>query len=208
MRGLLVAGLLLSLVLSGCSFETHRPEESDGAEGDGDGGAGDGGNGSGTQPASGDEGDSGVLDITIESDGAAVLEVPFPTLDSCRSPEHWMEGGASVDGAVPELRDAGGDRTGRVLALSTRSERAEWSVQIPLGDACQTLRYDPWSIDPDADNGTVEVRVAEGSVSLVTVLVRRVRDGSGEAVMYEGTPSGDGWTALPEKATIPIGHAG
>jgi hypothetical protein len=93
------------------------------------------------------------------------------------------------------------------LALSTRSERSEWSVQIELGPECQTFRYDPWSIDPDADNGTVEVRVTEGEVSLVTVLVRRVRDGTGEAVLYEGTPSGDGWTALAEKTTFPIGQA-
>lgn len=202
MRTFLLAGLLLSLVLSGCSVDTHRPGDS--AE-DGDG-AGDGAGGSADEPTSAPEGDSGVLDITIESDGAAVVEVPFPTLDSCRSPEDWMRGGASVDGAVPELREPTGDRSGKVLALSTMAGRAEWSVQIELGPACQTFRYDPWSIDPDTDNGTVEVHVTHGQVSLVTVLVRRVRDGQGEAVMYEGTPSGDGWSALAEKTTVPIGN--
>ncbi|HJQ94023.1 MAG TPA: hypothetical protein VJ874_07060 [Candidatus Thermoplasmatota archaeon] len=203
MRSLLVAGLLLSLATAGCSYETGRPDDSGG--GGGDGGGGDG-NGSDDGPPPEPESDSGVLDITIESDGTATLEVPFPTLDSCRSPEDWMAGGASVEGAVPELRDATGDRSGRVLALSTRSERAEWSVQIPLGPPCATFRHDPWSIDPDAENGTVEVQVTEGSVSMVTVLVRRVRDGSGEAVFYEGAPSGSGWTALPEKTTVPIGE--
>lgn len=202
MRSLLLAALLLGLVLSGCSYETGRPDDDgDGGEGGGDGGGG----GSDDGPPAEDEDDSGVFNIVIESDGAAVVEVPFPTLDSCRSPDDWMAGGANVEGAVPELRDATGDRTGKVLALSTRDARAEWSVQIPLGDACQTLRYDPWSIDPDAENGTVEVHVTEGQVSLVTVLVRRVRDNSGEAVMYEGTPSGNGWTALAEKTTVPIG---
>jgi hypothetical protein len=200
---LLAVGLLLTVVLAGCSYETGRPDD----DGDGgDGGNGDGG-GSTVEPTPGPESDSGVLDVTIQSDGAATLEVPFPSLDSCRTPEHWMAGGASVDGAVPELREATGGRTGQVLALGTRSERAEWSVQIELGPACQPLRYDPWSIDPDAENGTVEVRVTAGEVSMVTVLVRRVRDGSGEAVLYEGAP-GEGWTALAEKATVPVGQAG
>src|SRR5688500_6684717 len=118
MRALLVAGRLLSLAVAGCSYETGRPD--DGGEGGGDGGGGDGGSDDG--PTAEPESDSGVLSITLESDGAATIEVPFPPLDSCRSPEDWMEGGASVEGAVPELRDATGDRSGRVLALSPRSE--------------------------------------------------------------------------------------
>ena len=197
----LAAGVLIAVVLAGCSSESGRP--------DGDGVGGDGGNGGGStvEPTAEPESDSGVLDVTIQSDGAATIEVPFPTLDSCRTPEHWMAGGASADGVVPELREATGERAGQVLALSTRDERAEWSVQIELGPACQTLRYDPWSIDPDAENGTVEVRLTAGEVSLVTVLVRRVRDGSGEAVLYEGVP-GEGWTALAHKATVPVGQTG
>jgi hypothetical protein len=203
MRFIVAAVCLTTLALSGCSVDTHRPDDGDDA---GSGNGGDGADGSDDGPTAEPEDDSGVLDITIESDGAAVVEVPFPTLDSCRSPQAWMEGGASVEGAVPELRDPTGDRTGKVLALTTMAERAEWSVQIELGPVCNTLRYDPWSIDPDADNGTVEVHVTQGEVSLVTVLVRRVRDGSGEAVMYEGTPAGDDWTFLPEKTTVPIGQ--
>ena len=206
MRALLVAVLLSSLVLSGCSYKTGRPDDSgDGGDGAGNGDGGD--NGSDGPPPTEEE-DSGVLNIVVESNGAAVIEVPFPTLDSCRAPEDWMAGEANVEGAVPELRDATGDRTGRVLALSLRDTRAEFSVQIPLGDACQTLRYDPWSIDPDAEDGAAEVHVTEGDVSLVTVLVRRVRDGSGEAVMYEGTPPRGEWTALPEKANVPVGTTG
>ncbi|MHB1261085.1 MAG: hypothetical protein ACYC2H_05155 [Thermoplasmatota archaeon] len=189
MRSLLVAGLLVSLTLAGCSFDTHRP---------------DGPGPTTSEPTPEPEGDSGVLNIVIESDGSAVVEVPFPHLDSCRAPEDWMSGEPNVEGAVPDLRNATGDRAGRVLVLQTRAERAEWSVQVPLGPACATLRYDPWSIDPDLEDGRVEVHVTEGDVTLVTVLVRRVRDGAGEATLFEGQPTGNGWTPLPQKAVIPV----
>lgn len=189
MRDSLLVGLVVSLAFAGCTVETHRPD------------------GTATptpEPTSGPEGDSGVLDVTVESDGAATLEVPFPNLDSCRSPEDWMGAEPSVTGAVPDLRDATGNRSGRVLVLQTRAERAEWSVQIPLGPACQTFRHDPWSIDPDLDDGRVEVHVTAGDVSLVTVLVRRVRDGAGEATLFEGEPAVGAWTALPQKAVVPV----
>ncbi|MFA5944258.1 MAG: hypothetical protein WC876_07325 [Candidatus Thermoplasmatota archaeon] len=183
-----LAALLLGVLLAGCTFDTHRPTTVTPTP----------------EPTPEPEGDSGVMDVTIESDGSAVVEIPFSHLDSCRSAEDWMAGQASVEGAVPDLRNATGNRTGRVLVLATRAERAEWSVQIPLGPACQTFRYDPWSIDPDRDDGTVEVRVTQGDVSLVTVLVRRFRDGAGEATLYEGQPTDNAWTALPQKAVVPI----
>jgi hypothetical protein len=186
--------VLLSLALAGCSVDTHRPKDGDDGSSSGDGGDGDS---SDDGSSAGPEEDSAVFQVTVSSDGAAVVEVPFPTLDSCRSPEHWMEGQPSVQGAIPELREVTGDRTGKVLALSTRAQEAEWWVQIAPGPTCQTFRYDPWSIEPDADNGTLEVRVTQGQVANVTVLVRQVRDGVGHATRYEGTPSGNGWTALP-----------
>jgi hypothetical protein len=47
----------------------------------------------------------------------------------------------------------------------------------------------------------VEVRVTQGEVSSITVLVRRVRDGAGEAMLSEGQPAGSGWTALDGRET-------
>src|SRR5688572_95791 len=125
MKALLALGVLLAATaLAGCSVDTHRP--------DGSGSPGTESDESSGPPAQPEE-DSGVLDITVESDGAATLEVPFPSLDSCRAPEDWMGGEPSVQGAVPDLRNATGGRSGRVLVLSTVSETSEWSVQIPLG---------------------------------------------------------------------------
>lgn len=189
MRSLL-APLLLCLALAGCSVDTHRPDSPASSSG-------------APETTAPPEGDGAVFDITLETDGAATIEVPFPTMDSCRAPEHWMDAEPAVDGAVPSLANATGDRTGRVLVLTTRAAHAEWSAQIDLGPACQTLRYDPWSIDPDAEDGALEVHVTSGTVSSVQVVVRHVRDGCGEAVLHEGAP-GDGWTAL-ESRSVPVG---
>lgn len=191
MRATLVLALLSGLSLAGC-YDTHRPGD-EGGDGDGDG------------PTPEPEGDTGVLQVLFQATGETTLEVPFPTLDSCRAPQHWMEGEPSVDGARHDLRNVTGDRDGTVLVLtSVGSGQVSWMVQIPLGPACQTFRYDPWSVDPDPDGETVDVRVPEGAASSVSVLVRRVRDGSGEATLYEGNVTAGGWTPLPGR-TIPVG---
>jgi hypothetical protein len=192
MRAILLLALLSGLSLSGC-YDTHRP---------GDGGDG-GGDGDGPTPEP--ESDTGVLQVLFQATGPTTLEVPFPTLDSCRGPQDWMAGQPSVDGARHDLGNITGDRTGSVLVLTAvASGPVSWMVQIPLGPACQTLRYDPWSIDPDPEGETVDVRVTEGEASSVSVLVRRVRDGSGEATMYEGNVTAGTWTPLPGR-TIPVG---
>jgi hypothetical protein len=191
---LLAVVILAAVAFAGCSYDTHRPDGEDGQGGD------DG-------PTAEPEGDSGVLQVLFEATGPTTLEVPFPTLDSCRSPEDWLAGEPTVQGARQELRNASGDRTGRVLALTAvGSGSVSWMVQIPLGPACQTLRYDPWSIDPDPEADTVEVRATEGQASTVSVLVRRVRDGIGEATNYEGNATTGTWTALQGR-TVPIGQA-
>jgi hypothetical protein len=191
MRSVLAVVLFVSLALAGCSIDTHRPDPT---------------TSSGPEPAtpSEPEGDSGVLDIVFESGATATVQVPFPTLDSCRSPEDWMGGEPTLQNTRPELLQVDGDRSGRVLSLASQEPgRAEFSVQIELGPACQTFRYDPWTIDPDRDDGSVEVRVTQGEVSSLTVLVRRVRDGAGEAALYEGNPTGTDWTAL-EGRSVPV----
>src|SRR5688500_13406725 len=112
MKAVLALGLFLAATaLAGCSVDTHRPgDASDGTPEDSGPGA--------TAPPSEPEEDTGVLHVAFEAVGPATLEVPFPTLDSCRAPEDWMGGGPTVSGAVPELRNVTGDRAGGVLALA------------------------------------------------------------------------------------------
>jgi hypothetical protein len=189
--------LALAVALAGCSMDTGRP---DGPTGTGDGG----------QPTvtAEPEPDGAVFQVAFRAGGEAALEVPFPHLDACLQPEHWMNGTAGVQGAVPELRDAGEGRTGRVLVLRAQGAgEVQWQSQVPLADhpRCETLRYDPWSVDPDPEGESVEVR-ASGDVAELTVLARWVRGGCGNATLYEGAPSGGGWSALAGR-TIPAGCA-
>lgn len=168
------------------------------------GGGGGGGSTSGdtTGPVREPEDDNGVLHVTFEAGGTSTLEVPFPSLDACLTPENWMAGNITGN-AETELRDASDGRSGKVLALAGTGS-VSWSSQIALGPPCQTLgfRYDPWSIDPDAADGTTEARVSSGSVAQASVLVRYVRDTCGNATLYEGEP-GSGWTAFTGR-TIPV----
>lgn len=155
----------------------------------------------GTAAPADPDGDSAVLYVAFCSRGPATLEVPFPHLDSCLAPEDWMAGDVAVAGNAT-VREAGDGRSGRVLALSGEGQ-ASWTSQVALGPACATLRHDPWSVDPDPADGTVEVRAAAGDVTAPSVLVRWVRGGCGNATLHEGE-AGSGWSALTGR-TAPIG---
>lgn len=194
MRAALALPLLVAIALAGCSGDTHRPPAST------------------SQAPSGTvepEPDSAVLQVAFHANATVTLEIPFPHLDSCLQPEHWMNGTARTEGAVPELRDASAGRTGRVLSLAAPGAGdVQWMSELALADhaPCQPIRYDPWSTEPDPQDGTVDVHAdgAEGVVSGLTVLVRAVRGGCGNATLYEGAPTAGGWGALSGR-TIPAG---
>jgi hypothetical protein len=198
MRAALAPLLLLAVALAGCSVDTHRPS------------ANGGGSGSGHEPTGTvePEPDNAVFQVAFHANGGATLQVPFPHLDSCLQPEHWMNGTVKVEGAVPELRDASPDRSGRVLSLAAQGAGdVQWQSQLPLAGhpQCQTLRYDPWSTEPDPQGEAVDV-LAAGDVSGVSVLVRWVRGDCGNATLYEGAVSDGSWSALAGR-TIPAGCA-
>jgi hypothetical protein len=194
MRAALALPLLLAVALAGCSVDTHRPPAS---------------TSQGPIPSAEPEPDGAVLQVAFRANATVTVEVPFPHMDSCLQPEHWMNGTTRADGAVPELREASGERSGRVLALAAPGAGdVQWQAEVPLAEhpPCQTLRYDPWSTEPDPQDGTVDVR-ADGDASGITVLVRWVRGGCGNATLYEGAATADGWSALPGR-TIPAGGCG
>jgi hypothetical protein len=188
MRRSLPASSLVALVLlAGCSG----------------GGTGDGGPTTSQEPSEPlpPEEDNGVFHVAFTADSPATLEVPFPHLDSCMAPQDWMAGNVTFAGGTAELRNATDGRTGHVLALSGQGQ-VSWSSQAALKPVCNTLRYDPWSVDPDPADGTVDVRAAEGTVTAPSVLVRWVRDNCGNATLYEGE-AGSGWSSLQGRV-IPV----
>lgn len=161
------------------------------------GGAGDGSGSGGTTTVADtprpEEDDSGVFHVQFDAQGEATLEIPFPTLDTCRTPEHWMGGNLTTNGQAV-VREATDGRAGPVLAL-TGAGSVAWSSQIVLGDVCNTLGYDPWTTDPDPEGEAVEARVTAGSVTAASAVVRIARSNCLDAVFYEGQPVG-AWTAL------------
>src|SRR5688572_27397225 len=83
-------------------------------------GWGGGDDGQGVGPTSNppvDEDDNAVFYVLFEASEESTIEVPFPTLDSCRAPEQWM-GGTLTGDAVAAVRAADEGREGPVLALT------------------------------------------------------------------------------------------
>lgn len=206
MRAWPVAAVVSLVLLAGCF----------GGGGDGGGPSGDPSpttSASACQPAAGErsttrgpsapmspEDDNGVFYVAFCSEGPATLEVPFPHLDACMAPQDWMAGDLSVAGNAT-VRDAGDGRAGQVLALSGEGQ-VSFTSQVALKEPCATLRHDPWSVDPDPADGTVEVRAAAGEVDSPSVLVRWMREGCGNATLHEGE-AGAGWSALAGRS-VPV----
>jgi hypothetical protein len=159
---------------------------------------------SSTPPPPEPEGDNAVFLVMFDSEGPATVEVPFPTMDSCRAPPHWMEGNVTSQGATVALGNASDGRSGLVLQVSG-SGNVSWSSQVEAGPQCMTFRYDPWSVDPDPEGESVDVRATQGSPADVSVLVRLVRQGCANATLYEG-PVAASWSALTGR-TLPTSCA-
>lgn len=194
MRATLAFPLLLAAALAGCG-DTHRPPADHG---------GDGGPTGTVAP----EPDSAVFQVAFRASAGATVEVPFPHLDACVQPGDWMNGTAEAQGVVPALRDASEGRTGRVLELTAPAAgEAQWESRLDLAahPPCQTLRFDPWSTEPEPQGDSVDV-LARGEVSELTVLVRLVRGGCGNATLHEGTAQDGSWSTLAGR-TIPAGCA-
>lgn len=122
--------------------------------------------------------------ITVQ--GAAVVEAPFPHLDRCLSPDDWRPG---LD---PNLTLVQGER-GWVLHLANASGQA--SIDYTAKPKCETFRFDPWSIDPDPTNATLDVWAsAAAHVDVQTMYA--LADGWCWTTQHDVGDVGPGWTAL------------
>ncbi len=133
-----------------------------------------------------------AVHLLVTTDGAGRIGVPFPHLDRCLSAEDW---GGAWDRQAPTtlVTSDRGDVVQLVAAASSSSER----VLNLTKPTCQTFRYDPWSIEPDPKDGTLEVQADRAIGITVTV---RTSDGGGcwTATLYSGATAA-GWTTLTSK---------
>lgn len=120
--------------------------------------------------------------IDIASPGPFAIAVPFPHLDWCLGPDAWLVGTRTLDGVGnAEWREI--DR-GDVLWVDGDGGPAafhELTLNVTMRGRCQTLRYDPWSIEPDLANGTAEAFGASQRGRILT--------GYGNATTTEDTPT-------------------
>lgn len=153
--------------------------------------------------------DSILLDIQMTGTGAYAVGVPYPHGLWCLTGDDWLEGMQETQKLDSHsVRDV--DR-GKVLWLEGHdASKFTASIDVSNRSECQTLREDPWSIDPDPAEDTVEVH-SEQAVKF-TIYVRTARgvcdDPEADAQqvvrvqMFEGEASG-GWSTLPEKFDQP-----
>lgn len=138
--------------------------------------------------------DSILIDVHAVGQGSTEVGVPFPHGAWCLTGDDWLEGMQETR-SLEEFSVRGVDR-GQVLWLQGRDDsRFVSRVDVTNRTPCETLRYDPWSIDPDPAEATVEV-TSQDAVSF-TIYVRTARGGCVDLRQYAGDADG-GWTTLPE----------
>jgi hypothetical protein len=133
--------------------------------------------------------------LVVDVSGAGGVGVPFPHGAWCLQPSEWnltISGGASA-----ELRQV--DR-GTVLWVDNVGQGAvQASIDVKGRATCQTLRYDPWSIEPDPAEDTVDV--TSDVIGLdVEVQVQDVDGSCFNATVYRGDTR-DGWATLQGQTT-------
>lgn len=142
---------------------------------------------------------SATLYLHADDVAAFTLDVPFPHLDRCFSQEDWRAG--IQPGPAGNLSLVEGERGG-VLRL-TGSGDLERSARVWLDDKppCQTLRYDPWSSEPDPADGTLDLR-ASGSANVRVVLsVSKEDPYCWGWTSFEGAVA-SGWTTLTAQESM------
>lgn len=138
------------------------------------------------------------LFINGEGNGSYAVGVPFPHGSWCLQPEDWKLDSSTIN-ATLEVREV--DR-GTVLWLTGHDQSYGSAHIVVEGRAtCQTLgfRYDPWSIEPDPADETVEVQV-EGSASRIEVTVADAEGACSNATAY-AAPVAAGWSVLAQTFT-------
>lgn len=131
--------------------------------------------------------------FAVHVDANVTVGVPLPHLDRCLAPEAWAAGTATARDAKWHLQAV--DR-GTVLWVEAAGPG---SVQLRIGledhPPCQTFRYDPWSVEPDPADGTLEVQGAAGAAGLKVEVLEWV-GACGDASSYAGAVGGMGWQVL------------
>ena len=138
--------------------------------------------------------DSLLFDIQASGQGAFEVGVPFPHGAWCLTGDDWLEGMQETKSLEEyTVRDV---ERGKVLWLKGHDDsRFVSRVDLSNRTECQTLRYDPWSIDPDPADDKIEVS-SEQAVTF-TIYMRTARSACVDLRQYAGEASG-GWTTLPE----------
>ncbi|MEA3191105.1 MAG: hypothetical protein QOD77_1687 [Thermoplasmata archaeon] len=173
-----------ALLLAGCSGD--GPSSST-APGTGRGTA----TGTSTATSSDDDGAEGIFLVTV--DGPLDVGVPLPHLDRCMAPQDWAAGAATAVNATWRLLTV--NRGTLLQVTATGPAIVHLKADLSGKPKCQTLRYDPWSIDPDPADGTVEVQAGQGSAHMAVVV--HVVDGRCTTVTaYNGTVATPGWHTL------------
>ncbi|HUR61823.1 MAG TPA: hypothetical protein VM286_05600 [Candidatus Thermoplasmatota archaeon] len=133
-----------------------------------------------------------ALEVFGFGEGDYSVGVPLPHGSWCLQPEQWVLRG-DADNAVAELRQA--DR-GTVMWITAHgSSHIGWRINVTDVPACQPIRHDPWSIEPDPADGRVEVQ-AEGAAR-ITVAVSEPDGACAPVTHYAGNVTA-GWTPLPQ----------
>lgn len=202
-----VAGIVALLLLAGCASTAPAPSATTTSPAGTHAGSGSSSASASPHPSTSSSGASQMcpphcfegrrlhLEVVVADRAPRQVGVPFPHGAWCLQPDQWSQQ-APAHNATAGLRDAGAGRSGTVLWVASSGQGSvQWSVDVTNRSTCATFRYDPWSIDPDPADGTLDVQ-ADGA-SPVIVYVGDEHGPCTTYTQYNGTTAA-GWSTLAE----------
>jgi hypothetical protein len=127
--------------------------------------------------------------VTVRVPQGGTVDVPLPHADRCLPPSGWSVQGAS--NATATLRTV--ERGEVYTVMAAAGGVVTLAIDKSPYPSCQTFRADPWSVDPDPEDGSLPV-----NATVATALRVEVHDVSRYCYTdadFEGT-AGPGWTTL------------
>ncbi len=132
-----------------------------------------------------------ALQLFISVRAGGEVGVPLPHGSWCLPPQDWAV--TQSFNATATLRTV--DRGQVFWVVAERNGSLTVAINLEGRSACQTFRYDPWSVDPDPQGDAMPINATVATQ--VSIQVQEVSGYCYSSDPYTGT-AGPGWTELPK----------
>lgn len=143
--------------------------------------------------------------IEVTADAGVTVAVPFPHGSQCLARSDWESSKVTADHALVSWRqvDSDGVRGDTMWVVFEEDGSAFAWLNTTMKPECQTLRHDPWSLDPDPAGDNLTLLLAGGSGDVEVRYTQYTGNYCFPMTTVRTTFAKPGWVTLPTSTQTP-----